>query len=127
MICDALETFKYILKGITDKSKLPLDYLIGNRGLFIQLLNKSNGKATVKDLEEYHNEEIILSVVLCLDALIVDSKSIEKVEFLKNVGECLLSLVYSAKVKDYGEIGFCTLIATSLGKSGSLYTNGIKY
>lgn len=116
IICDVLETFKILVKGITDKSQLPLDYLIGNQGLFIQLINKSNGKPLMKDVEEYRNDEIILSVVLCLDALIVDSSSVEKVDFLSNVGQVLLTLMYSANAKEFGEMGFCTLMATSLGE-----------
>lgn len=105
-----------LLKGISDKSKLPLDYLVGNQGLFIQLIDKSKGKALMKDVEEYRNEEIILSVVLCLDTLIVDSNSITNVDYLKNIGESLLTLMYSANAKDFGEIGFCNLTATCLGE-----------
>lgn len=116
IICDVLETFKILVQGITDKSKLPLDYLIGNQGLFIQLLNKSKGKASLKDVEEYRNEEIVISVVLCLDALIVDATSITNMDYLNNVGETLLTLMYSATAKVYGEGGFCTLMSTGLGK-----------
>lgn len=114
-----METFKILVQSIVDKSKLPLDYLIGTQGLFIQLLNKSKGKASMKDVEEYRNEEIIMSVVLCLDALIVDdatSSSAINVDYLNNVGEALLTLMYSATAKEYGEVGFCTLMSTCLGK-----------
>lgn len=117
IICDVLETFKLLFKGISDKSKLPLDYLIGNQGLFIQIINKSKEKASLKDVEEYRNEEIIVSIVLCLDTLIEDSSSITNVDYLRNVGESLLDLMYSAQAKDYGEIEFCTLMATCLGGS----------
>lgn len=105
-----------LVNNISDKSKLPLDYLIGAQGLFIQLINKSLGKGPLKDVEEYHNEEIVLSVVLSLDALIGegDTSSVDVV-YLDNVGESLLQLLYSANATDYGEQGFCTLMSTSLG------------
>lgn len=109
-----------LFKGISDKSKLPLDYLIGNEGLFIQIINKSQEKASLKDVEEYRNEEIIVSIVLCLDTLIEDSSSITNVDYLRHVGESLIGLMYSATAKDYGEIDFCTLISTCLGTKNEL-------
>lgn len=111
-----METLKVLIKGLPDKSKLPLDYLIGTQGLFIQLLNKSKSLATPKDVEEYRNEEIIVSTVLCLDVIIADSANTIPDNYLRNVGDTLLSLMYSANAKTFGEIGFCSLMSTSLGK-----------
>lgn len=110
-----LETIKILITGMQDKSKLPLDYLIGNQGLFIQLISKSKGKTALKDVEEYRNEEIIVSIVFCLNTLIEDSESCIPVDYLNNVGEALLALMYLASAKDYGEVQFCTLTSTCLG------------
>lgn len=61
---------------------------------------------------------MVLSIVLCLDnAFIVDATSITNEEYLRNIGESLLTLTYSATAADYGELGFCTLLSTALGES----------
>lgn len=116
IICDILETFKILITGIADKSKLPLDYLIGNQGLFIQLINKSNGKATLKNIEEYRNEDIIVSIILCLNTLIEDSNSNIPVDYLNNVGEALLPLMFTVTANDYGEAEFCSMMSNCLGE-----------